>query len=90
MDRRPPGIDPTKADEDERSPEAEAAATPDPLSAAEWDRILPPIDENDPEWQAYVKRKVQESLDDPRPSISGDEVLARIRQRHEARLKRGL
>lgn len=90
MDRRPPGIDPAKADEDETSPAAEAAATPDPLTEAEWDRILPPIDETDPEWQAYVKRKVQESLDDPRPSISGDEVLARIRQRHEARLKRDL
>jgi hypothetical protein len=32
-------------------------------------RILPPIDESDPEWQAYVRRKVTESLDDPRPSI---------------------
>lgn len=62
----------------------------DPLDEAKWDRLLPPIDEKDPEWQAYVRSKVQESLDDPRPSISGDEVLDRIRQRHEARLKRGL
>lgn len=71
---------------DDEAPEAAAAS----LSEAEWDRILPPIDESDPEWQAYVKKAVQESLDDPRPSLPGEEVLARIRQRHEARLKRGL
>ena len=88
MDRRPPGMGADRAEDEE--PRPEAAAAPEPLGEAEWDRILPPIDENDPEWQAYVKRKVQESLDDPRPSISGDEVLMRIRQRHEARLKRDL
>lgn len=88
MDRRPPGIGPEN--EDNHAPPRAASAPPDDLTEAEWDNILPPIHEDDPEWQAYVRRKVQESLDDPRPSISGDEVLARIRQRREARLKRGL
>lgn|GEM_PF-1187425 len=66
----------------------EPATAADPLSEAEWDRILPPIDESDPEWQAYVREKVQESLDDPRPSIPAEEVRRRILERHEARLKR--
>lgn len=95
MDRRPPGIDPAKADEDQTPREAdqaprdaEAAATPDTLTEAEWDRILPPIDENDPEWQAYVRRKVRESLDDPRPDLTGEEVRESLRAHHEARLRR--
>lgn len=53
------------------------------------DRILPPIDESDPEWQAYVARKVRESLDDPRPPIPAADVERRLREKHEARLKRG-
>jgi hypothetical protein len=61
----------------------------EPLTEAELDRVLPPIDEDDPEWQAYVKRKVQEALDDPRPSIPAEEVRRRIIERHEAYLKRG-
>jgi hypothetical protein len=60
----------------------------DPLTEAEWDRILPPIDESDPEWQAYVQRKVRESLDDPRPSTPAEEVHRHILERHEAYLKR--
>jgi hypothetical protein len=82
MDRRPPDIDPAKADGNGTS--AEAAAAPDTLSEAEWDRILPPIDEDDPEWQAYVRRKVRESLDDPRPSIPAEEVRRHLRELHEA------
>lgn len=53
------------------------------------DRILPPIPEGDPEWDAHVRRKVQEALDDPRPPIPADEVRRRLRERHEARLRRG-
>jgi hypothetical protein len=60
----------------------------DPLTEAESDRILPPIDESDPEWQAYVRRKIREGLDDPRPSIPAEEVRRRILERHQARLKR--
>jgi hypothetical protein len=62
---------------------------PDALDEAALDPILPPIDENDPEWQAYVRRKVRESLDDPGPPIPAEEVHRRILERHEAYLKRG-
>lgn len=58
------------------------------LSEAGWDRLLPPIDEDDPEWRAYVRRKVRESLDDPRPSIPVEEVRRRILERHNAHLER--
>jgi hypothetical protein len=32
-------------------------------------------------------RMIQESLDDPRPSIPADEVFAELRARHQARLR---
>lgn len=48
------------------------------LDEAEWDRILPPIDESDPAWQAYVREKIRESLDDPRPDIPADEAFAEV------------
>jgi antitoxin ParD1/3/4 len=51
-------------------------------------RILPPIDENDPTLAAYIRRKVDEALADPRPSVSGEEVKRRIEQRHAARMAR--
>jgi len=60
------------------------------LSEAEWDRILPPIDEDDPEWQAYVREKIRESLDDPRPDIPAEEAFAEIdRFIAEYKAKRG-
>lgn len=71
----------------EKDEEPPAAA--DPISEAEWDRVLPPIDENDPAWQGYVRKKIRESLDDPRPAIPAEEVRRRILERHEAYLKRG-
>jgi hypothetical protein len=40
-------------------------------------------------WQAYVREKIRESLDDPRPSIPPEEIHRRILERHEAYLKRG-
>jgi hypothetical protein len=90
MDRRAPGIRADGADRAERDePRPEAGAPSGPLCEAERDRILPPIDEDDPEWQAYVRRKVRESLDDPRPPIPAEEVRRRILERHEAYLKRG-
>jgi antitoxin ParD1/3/4 len=49
-----------------------------PLTEAELDRILPQIDETDPEWQAYVRRKIREALDDPRPDIPAEEAFAEI------------
>ena len=71
MDRRPPGIDPAQADE-------EPPAAAKPVTEAEWDRILPPIDESDPEWQAYERRMIREALDDPRPDLSAEEAFAEI------------
>ncbi len=88
MDRRPPGLGP--ASEEPPAPRGAASPPARDLTESEWDRILPPIDESDPAFKARLKAAVEESLADPRPSISGDDVLARIRQRHEARLKRGL
>jgi antitoxin ParD1/3/4 len=35
----------------------------------------------------YMRAKVKESLDDPRPSVPAEEVFARLRARHEKRLK---
>lgn len=69
------------------------AAPAGPLSEAEWDRILPPIDESDPDWQAYVKEKIREALDDPRPDIPAEEafaeVYAHIERRRAGRRKIG-
>jgi antitoxin ParD1/3/4 len=42
------------------------------------DRLFPPIDEDDPAWQAKVKRAIAESLADPRPSIPADEAFAQL------------
>ena len=42
------------------------------------DRILAPIDENDPEWREYVRRKVHESLSDARPPVPAEEAFARL------------
>lgn len=50
----------------------------DPLSEAEWDCILPPIDEDDPKWLAYARKKIREALEDPRPSIPIKEAFARV------------
>lgn len=54
------------------------------------DRALPPIDDGDPEWQAHVREKIREALEDPRPPIPAEEVRRRLRERHESRLRRGL
>jgi hypothetical protein len=89
MDRRPPGLGPES--EDKLELPRDTAAGPADFSEAEWDEILPPIDDDDPEWQAYVRRKVRESLDDPRPSIPAEEAFARVRARiEEYKAKNGL
>jgi len=67
----------------EKDQEPPAAA--EPLTEAEWDRILPPIDESDPEWQAYVREKIREALDDPRPDIPADEAFAQVYAHIETR-----
>lgn len=85
MDRRPPGIGPESEDNHERPRDAEPSAPPAPLTEAEWDRILPPIDEGDPKRQAYVKEKIREALDDPQPDISADEAFAQVYAHIESR-----
>jgi hypothetical protein len=89
MDRRAPHVAPEA--EDEASPQDSPATPLDALDEAELDRILPPIPEGAPEWDAYVKRKVQESLDDPRPDIPAEEAFAQV-DRHiaEYKAKRGV
>ena len=49
------------------------------------ERLFPPIDENDPQWIAYVREKVEEALADPRPPVPADEVKRRILEWHRAR-----
>jgi hypothetical protein len=86
MDRRPPGLGPES--EDNQAPPRDAADSPRDLTEAEWDEIFPPIDDDDPEWQPYARKKVRESLDDPRPSIPAEEVRRHLQELHEERLKR--
>jgi hypothetical protein len=63
----------------------------DLLEEAELNRILPPIDESDPEWQAYVRQKVQQALNDSRPTVPADEAFAQVYAHIERRraAKRG-
>lgn len=90
MDRRPPRLDPDSGENEPPVVDSQAAP-PAQLSEAEWDAILPPIDESDPQWQAYVKEKIREALDDPRPSIPIEEAFARVDARiAEYKAKRGL
>jgi hypothetical protein len=49
----------------------------------EKDDAPPAAEPLDPEFV----RMIQESLDDPRPSIPAEEVFAELRARHEARLR---
>lgn len=89
MDRRPPGIGPES--EDHQASLRDDASPPGDLSEAEWDSILPPIDEDDPEWQAHAREKIREALDDPRPSVPIEEAFARLDARiAEYKAKRGL
>jgi len=58
---------------------------------AVFERLFPPIDEDDPEWIAYVREKVEEAFADPRPPIPAEEAFARL-DAHiaEYKAKRGL
>ena len=46
-----------------------------------------PADRESSEFDAYLRAKVQEALDDPRPTIPAEEVFARLRAHHASRLK---
>lgn len=41
------------------------------------------LDREDADFDRYLREKVKDSLDDPRPSIPADEVFDRILRRHE-------
>ena len=51
-------------------------------------RLLPPINEDDPAWDAYARRKIDEALADPRPPVPAEEVKQRLQRRHAARMAR--
>ncbi len=55
------------------------------------DRLFgPPEDEDSPEYQAWVKAKIDEALNDPRPPIPADEVFAQLDARiADYKAKRG-
>jgi antitoxin ParD1/3/4 len=40
-----------------------------------------------PEFSAYMREKIQQSIEDPRPSVPIEEAFQRLRERHEERLK---
>lgn len=42
------------------------------------ERLFLPIDEDDPEWIAYVREKLEEALADPRPPIPIEDAFARL------------
>jgi antitoxin ParD1/3/4 len=48
------------------------------------DRLLGPVDEDDPKWQAYVGKAIAEALDDPRPSVPVGRAFAE----HDKRIAR--
>ena len=56
---------------------------------AQVNAILPEIDEDDPEWQAYVREAVQEALDDPRPGLSSEEMRERLELVFREDVKKG-
>jgi antitoxin ParD1/3/4 len=47
------------------------------------------LEREEAEFEAILKRKVEEAMADPRPSLSFEEVEAAMAAHHEARLKRG-
>lgn len=45
------------------------------------------LDREEKAFDELLRRKVQESLDDPRPSIPAEEVFAELRRKHRAGTK---
>ena len=39
------------------------------------------------EFEALLRRKIQEAYDDPRPSVPAEDVFRRLREHHAARVK---
>ncbi len=54
------------------------------------DRLFTPIDHEDPVQMAWVKARIDEALNDPRPSIPAGEVYAKLDERIDRlKAKRG-
>jgi antitoxin ParD1/3/4 len=47
------------------------------------------LEREEAEFDAILKRKVEEALADPRPSLTMEEARAALEAHHQARLKRG-
>lgn len=47
------------------------------------------LEREEAEFDAILRRKVEEALADPRPSLTMEEVEAALEAHHQARLKRG-
>ena len=45
------------------------------------------LDREDAALDDFLREKIRESLDDPRPSIPADEVFERLERKHAARMK---
>jgi antitoxin ParD1/3/4 len=45
------------------------------------------LDREEEALNEFLRTKIRESLDDPRPSIPADEVFDRIERKHAARMK---
>jgi antitoxin ParD1/3/4 len=44
-------------------------------------------DAEPPEVTAYMRRKIKEALEDPRPSVPIEEAIERLKRRHAERIK---
>lgn len=63
-------------------------ASGDYASASEVLRAgLRALDREEEALNDYMRRKIQESLDDPRPDIPAEEVFRKLREHHAARMK---
>lgn len=48
------------------------------------------LEREEAEFDAILKRKIEEAMADPRPDLTMEEVRAALEAHHEARLKRGV
>lgn len=71
-----------QADVDRRVASGDYASASEVLRAG-----LRALDREEAALNEYMRRKIQESLDDPRPSIPAEKVFAELRAYHERRMK---
>lgn len=71
-----------QADVDRRLASGDYASASEVLRAG-----LRALDREEAAINEYLRRKIQESLDDPRPSIPAEKAFAELRAYHERRMK---